>query len=144
MLLGGRSTETRMPNHGGGSRGSPTDRKNSRRATRLKNGTTNLVYARSNPHPYKGLKKRSRTNDVPISVHYPYRCACRPARRDGGCCSATPCRLAACNGHRSPTSCRSATPTSYRAAAPLPTCPSIVSRLRGRGTILSATTPTAG
>ena len=65
------------------------------------------------------------------------------ARRDGGCCSTTPCRLAACHGHRSPASCRSTTPTSYRAAVSLPTCPSIVSRLRGRGTIFSATTPTA-
>ena len=103
-------------------------------AARLQNEATNLVHAGPNLNPHEGLKKRSRANGIPIDGRYPYRCAC---------CSATPCRLTACHGHCSPTSYRSATPASYRATACLPTCLSNVSGLRGRGTIFSATTPTA-
>ena len=132
-----------MPYHGGGSRGSPTDRENPRRAARLQNGTDNLVNARSNPNPNKGFEECTRANGVPINGRYPYSCACCPTRRDGGCCPASPCRLAACDGHCSPASSRSATTASYRTAASLPTWPPVISRLRGRGPILSASTPTA-
>ena len=99
------------------------------RAARLQDRTTNPVDARPNPNPHKGLEKRTRANGVPIDGRYPYRCACCPTSRDSGYCSATPCRLTACHGHCSPAS--------------LPTCPSNVSGLRGRGLIFSASTPTA-
>ena len=129
--------------HGRGRRGSPTDRKNPRRAARLQNGTNNLVHARPNPNPHERFKKRSQANGIPIDGCYPYRCACCPTSRDSGCCSATLCRLTTCDGHCSPASCLSATPASYCATASLPTCPSNVSGLRGRGTIFSATMLTA-
>ena len=54
-----------------------------------------------------------------------------------------PLRLAACDGQCSPASSRSATTASYRTAASLPTWPPVISRLRRRRPIISASTPTA-
>ena len=105
--------------------------------------TDNLVNARSNPNPNKGFEERTRANGITNDGRYPYRCACCPTSCDSGCCSASSCRLAACDGHCSPASSRSATIASNRIATSLPTWPPVVSRLRGRGSTFSASTPTA-